>query len=196
MKTLRHFALSLGAVLALLVAAPGAAAQSMPSAAEQQLPNATGSAASISSLAGSSATAVIFWSNQCPWTAKYERRVTNLARKYEGQGVQVIFVNANNASNFPNESLAASREQAGNLPVPYLKDEGAQVAEAFGAARTPHVFVYDGQGELAYTGAIDDSPGDPSAVEKPYLENALQALANGNAPPTAKTKAFGCTLKG
>lgn len=195
MKTLHRLTAGLMAVFALFAAVPNAAAQSLPSAAEQQLPNATGSAASISSLAGEQATAVIFWSNQCPWTAKYENRVMDLARTYEGQGVQIILVNSNSASDFPSESLEASREQAGNLSVPYLKDRGGQLAEAFGATRTPHVFVYDGQGQLAYTGAIDDSPGDPSAVEKPYLDNALQALANGNTPPTAKTKAFGCTLK-
>ncbi|PSQ99332.1 MAG: thioredoxin family protein [Bacteroidetes bacterium QS_9_68_14] len=199
MRTSHRFVLGLLAALALLATAPGAAAQdaasSLPSAADQDLPNATGAAASISSLAGANATAVIFWSNQCPWTAKYEGRVMDLAQKYDGQGVQIILVNSNSASNFPKESLAASRDQAGNLPVPYLKDEGGQVAEVFGASRTPHVFVYDRQGQLAYTGAIDDSPGDPSAVEKPYLGNALQALAGGDTPPTAKTKAFGCTLK-
>jgi len=200
MRTLLRF--SLGAACALLVtlAVPaGAAAQpsigsSMP-AASQQMPNATGAAASLSSLAGNNATAVIFWSNQCPWTKKYEQRVFDLASKYERQGVQFVLVNSNSASDFPQESLSASEEQSGHYPVPYLKDQSGQVAEAFGAKRTPHVFVYNGQGQLAYTGAVDDSPGDPSAAEKPYLANALQALTSGTSPSTAQTNAFGCVLK-
>ena len=188
MRTLLRF--SLGAACALLVtlAVPaGAAAQS---SIGSSMP-----AASLSSLAGNNATAVIFWSNQCPWTKKYEQRVFDLASKYERQGVQFVLVNSNSASDFPKESLSASEEQAGHYPVPYLKDRSGQVAEAFGAKRTPHVFVYNGQGQLAYTGAVDDSPGDPSAAEKPYLANALQALTSGNAPSTAQTNAFGCVLK-
>lgn len=198
MRILFRVPLALACIFALAVGAPTAAAQSigtsMP-ASGQQLPNATGSAASLASLAGEQATAVLFWSNQCPWTAKYENRVLELARTYQGQGVRFVLINSNSASDFPQESLAASREQASSYPMPYLKDEGGQVAEAFGAVRTPHVFVYDAQGQLAYTGAIDDSPGDPSAVEKPYLENALEALVSGEAPSTGKTNAFGCTLK-
>lgn len=198
MRTLLRFTFGtmLAAVLAL--GAGRASAQSIGSAmpaASQTLPNATGPAASLSELAGNTATAVIFWSNQCPWTARYEDRVLNLARQYQGQGVQFVLINANSASDFPQESLEASRQQAGSYPMPYLKDQSGQVAEAFGAVRTPHVFVYNRQGQLAYTGAIDDSPGDPSAVEKPYLDNALEALANGNAVPTPRTNAFGCTLR-
>ncbi|PSQ79681.1 MAG: thioredoxin family protein [Bacteroidetes bacterium QS_8_68_15] len=193
---------SLAAVCALtltLAGAAGAAAQcaigsSMP-AASQQMPNATGAAASLSSLAGDNATVVIFWSNQCPWTKKYEQRVLDLASKYDGQGGQFVLVNANSTSDFPQESLSAIKEQASGYSMPYLKDQGGQLADAFGAKRTPHVFVYDGQGTLAYTGAIDDSPGDPSAVNKPYLDNVLEALTSGSTPSTTKTNAFGCVLK-
>ena len=196
MRTLLRYTLAVFVVLTLGV--PGAAAQS-PSlsvpAANQTLPNATGSSASLAELAGDQATVVIFWSNQCPWTAKYRERIQGLAGAYQGQGVSFVLVNSNNATAFPQESLEASRKHASGYNMPYLKDEGGQVAKAFGAQRTPHVFVFNGQGELAYTGAIDDSPGDPSAVKQSYLDNALQALMSGKSVPTAKTNAFGCALR-
>lgn len=177
---------------------PEANAQSLGSAmpaASQSLPNATGASTSLSGLAGSTATVVIFWSNQCDWTGKYESRVLDLARQYQSQGVQFALINSNSAADFPKESLEASREAAGNYPMAYLKDEGGQLARAFGAARTPQVYVYGPDRTLVYTGAIDDSPSSASKVQQSYLGDALQALASGSPVPTKQTNPFGCMIK-
>lgn len=118
-----------------------------------------------------------------------------LARTYRDQGVRFVLINSNNASAFPKESLEASREHASGYPMAYLKDEGARLAQAFGAKRTPHVFVFDAQDKLSYAGAVDDSPADPSAVQQPYLKNVLQVLVSGGTPSPAQTPAYGCQLK-
>ena len=92
-------------------------------------------------------------------------------------------------------------------PMPYdaaraelARCAGSQFARELGAFRTPHAFAFDANKTLVYTGAIDDSPGDPANVQKTYLERLAGALAQGGAigdeadyPPS--TKAFGCRIK-
>jgi thiol-disulfide isomerase/thioredoxin len=156
-----------------------------------------GSSATASDLMGASATVFVFWSNQCPWVDRYEDRIQSVASDFRGEGVRFVLVNANDATTFPKENLEASRERAdaADYDVTYVRDDDARLAEALGASRTPHVFVFDDANTLVYAGAVDDSPASADNVEKPYLRNALQAVTSGESVSVADTKAFGCTLK-
>jgi hypothetical protein len=69
------------------------------------------------------------------------------------------------------------------------------VARAYGAERTPEVFLFDKSGVLRYHGAIDDNYDDPNAVRSHYLRDALDAVLANKAPTTAKTPPVGCTIK-
>lgn len=182
-------------VLAMLWAVPSVAQpQTMPSASLQRV---DGTTVRLQDVAGANGTVLIFWSNQCPWVDRYERRVQRLVDRFQQQGIQFILVNANDASAFPQESLAASREHAerNNYDATYVRDRGASLARTLGATRTPHVFVFDADRSLVYTGSIDDSPSGAGDVENAYLENVLTALVNGSEVPVSSTKAFGCTIK-
>lgn len=188
------------AALLLAVGPLGAQAQELSSGAAlpsaSGLQNVQGAPAQLDELAGGNGTVVLFWSNTCPWVDQYEDRVMRLVSQYQGDGVRFVLINSNNASAFPDESLEESKEKAeGYDGVTYLRDEGGAAAEAFGAARTPHVFVFDGSRSLAYAGAIDDSPGDPKNVQETYLADALAAITGGSSVPVAQTKAFGCIIK-
>ncbi len=168
---------------------------SLPQVEAQQI---DGGAVALPSLAGPTGTVILFWSNQCPWVDRYTERVQALRSQFGGQGIRFVLINSNDAGAFPQESAEASRvyvEERGLTQMAYLRDQGSAVAQAFGAERTPHVFVFDGARSLVYVGAIDDSPGDPGDVEETYLEDALQALAAGEAVPVTETKAFGCRIK-
>jgi thiol-disulfide isomerase/thioredoxin len=166
-------------------------------AQDVRLDKATGGSASLSDLAGEQGTAVVFWSNRCPWVDKYEGRLMELASSFSDQSVSFVLVNSNDGSAFPKESKSGSRKRAesAGYEIPYLMDKNAKLAEALGAARTPHVFLLDGDRTLAYVGTIDDSPGDPGNVSNAYLKNALNAVVAGESVPKAHTKAFGCTIK-
>jgi hypothetical protein len=74
-------------------------------------------------------------------------------------------------------------------------DESQQVARAYGAERTPEVFVFDKQSQLRYHGAIDDNYDNPSAVKLPYLRAALDAVLGGKSPSILATQPAGCTIK-
>lgn len=165
---------------------------SMPEAG-MALEDASGSSTSLAAAEGNVGTVVIFWSNASPWTDRYEPRVLSLAEEFEEQGVGFVLVNSNDPGAYPEESASAMRDR--DYPVPYLVDEGSALAEAFGATRTPHVFVFDDARELIYKGAIDDSPTDPDRADDNYLREALEALVEGGAPATAETRAFGSTIK-
>ena len=77
----------------------------------------------------------------------------------------------------------------------YQFDESQEIARAYGAERTPEVFVFDKQSQVRYHGAIDDNYDDPSAVKLPYLRAALGAVLGGKGPSILATQPAGCTIK-
>jgi len=92
------------------------------------------------------------------------------------------------------EMKTRAAEKAYNFPYLYDGDEQA-AALAYGAKATPHVFIFDHERKLRYTGRIDD-------MEDPYQEptrqdarNAIDALLAGDPVPVESTKAFGCSMK-
>ena len=69
------------------------------------------------------------------------------------------------------------------------------LAKAFGAMKTPHVYLFDANDKLVYTGAIDDNAKSAKRVKKNYLMDALSSLGSGKNIATRKTKALGCSIK-
>jgi len=144
------------------------------------------------------AVVIVFTCNTCPVAIDYEGRIIALAKDYAPKAVAVLAVNSNDPSIVPGDSFEAmqSRAQAKRYPFPYLLDETQQVARAYGATVTPHVFVVDSAGKVRYIGRIDDNQSqDPSKKTTHDLRNALDALLAGGEPPQTLTKAFGCTIK-
>lgn len=191
--------LSLGALLLLMsVSLAVAQPQALPLGTSLPMQDhavqaVDGAQTTIDALTGGSGTVFIFWSNNCRWTDSYEERVLALNNDFAGQGIAFVLINANDPEAFPQE--AASVGQSKNYPMPYVVDAGSQFAQAVGAFRTPHVFAFDAAKTLVYTGTIDDSPGDPANVEKTYLRDVVEMMANGENPDVTTTKAFGCRIK-
>lgn len=151
---------------------------------------------STDALRGAQATVVVFWSNQCLWIDRYEARMQALSADLNTEGVAFVLVNANDATAFASESRTASADRAQRYDqMRYLRDDSAALARELGAARTPHAFLFDAQGQLVYKGAVDDSPGNPDAVETPYLREAIQATLRDAPVPEPETRPFGCMLK-
>ena len=167
--------------------------------ADVALADVQGGQAALGDLTGEQGTVVVFWSNQCPWVEKYEDRFKAIVNDFAGRGFAFTIVNANDPSAYPKESAEASARRSESAGYPasltYLSDPESRLARAFGAERTPHVYVFDQNESLVYVGTIDDSPGDPGSVEAQYLRDALNAIAGGGNVGVPKTKAFGCTIK-
>jgi hypothetical protein len=80
---------------------------------------------------------------------------------------------------------------------PTLLDGDGAVGRAYGARTTPHMYVIDAEGTLAYAGAIDSDPrGSQDAAERTnYVQAAVTALAAGEPVPTSTTEPYGCSVK-
>ena len=80
------------------------------------------------------------------------------------------------------------------LNFPVLADPTAGAAKAYDAKTTPHMFVIDKDGKLAYSGAIDDDP-DGKGSKVNYVDQALEELSNGRPVSQRETKPYGCEVK-
>ena len=143
---------------------------------------------------------VVFTCNHCPFSVAYEDRIVALDKKYAVKGYPVIAINPNDDKSYPDDSFENMkiRSKAKKFTFPYLRDESQEIAKAYGAARTPHVYILSKSGSdliVKYIGAIDDNTENPNGVKDKYVENALgQLIANGEVK-VPFTKAIGCGIK-
>jgi peroxiredoxin len=157
---------------------------------------ATGRTVSQADFAGLPTMVVVFTCNHCPYAQAWEERLLQVGRDYAGRAGMVL-INANDAEKYPADSPAAMAERARehNFSVPYLHDADQSVARAYGAQRTPEVFVFDAGRRLVYHGAPDDNYEEPAQVTAAYLRDALDAVLAGRPVPVAETAPRGCTIK-
>jgi peroxiredoxin len=165
-----------------------------------KLKNVDGKMVSLSDYKDAKGFIVVFTCNHCPYAKAYEDRINALNVKYASKGYPVIAINPTDASQIESDSYANMQQRAKdkNFSFPYLVDETEDVAHAYGATRTPHVFVLQKSGSdfiVKYIGAIDDNSDDPSAVKVKYVENAVDNLLAGKPVNPASTKAIGCGIK-
>ena len=168
--------------------------------ADFKLKNVDGKMVSLSDYKNSKGVIVIFDCNTCPYSKKYNDRIIALNQKYASKGFPVVTINSNDPEVSDGDSFEEMVDLAKrkNYDFPYLVDETQNVARAFGATNTPHVFVLQRNGKdfkVAYIGAIDNNSRDASAADKKYVEEAVEALLAGKDVPTNKTKAVGCGIK-
>lgn len=143
---------------------------------------------------------VIFTCNTCPYAVMYEDRIIALNNKYASKGYPVIAIMPNNTVKKPGDNFDAMKQRAKKkgFTFPYLIDEAQSVYPKFGATKTPHVFILqkgDGLNIVEYIGAIDDNYKDASAVNTKYVEDAVDAMLNGEEVSPTETKAIGCSIK-
>lgn len=140
---------------------------------------------------------VTFTCNTCPYAVMYEDRLQALHAEMAPKGWPVVAIQPNNVEMKPADNLPAMKKRAAEkgFTFPYLLDEAQTVFPVYGATRTPHVFLLDKDLKVQYIGAIDDNPGDASAVSERYVANAIAALENGKKADPNFTKAIGCSIK-
>jgi peroxiredoxin len=162
-----------------------------------ELPGVDGKTVSLSGLSqGKKATAVMFICNHCPYVLAWLDRLIAIAQDYADREVAFVGINANDATKYPADSFDKMQElaQERGMPFPYLHDESQAIATAYGAERTPEIFLFDRDLKLRYHGAPDDNY-DETLARVPYLRNALDAVLAGTEPPVADTPPVGCTIK-
>ncbi len=109
-------------------------------------------------------------------------------------GDQVVWLAVDSSHFVTPESSQAWRE-AHDLPYPILLDADGATGRSYEATTTPNMYVVDAAGVLRYQGAIDDDPRGQNEAPHNYVREAVQALLDGNAPPTPQTRPYGCSVK-
>lgn len=172
-------------------------------AAEVKMKNIDGQLRSLKELAGRNGLLVVFSCNTCPfvvgtdesegWEGRYPELMAYGARF----GVPVVLINSNEAKRDQGDGFAdmQARYKEKKYTGAYLLDEGHKVADAFGARTTPHVFLFDKAGKLAYKGAIDDNVAKAAEVKERWVFNAIANVAEGRPADPATTRNTGCSIK-
>jgi thiol-disulfide isomerase/thioredoxin len=166
------------------------------------LPAAGGGAVSLSEIStGRPATVVVFTCNHCPYSRAWHDRIQDVARDYANR-VGFVQINCNDATKYPKDSFETMEQRvaAGEFATPYLWDESQEVARAWGPKVTPHVYVIDAEGEIAYEGAPDGYHGAPELREwrgEPgqWLREALDDLLAYREVARPRTEPIGCSIR-
>ncbi len=140
-----------------------------------------------------------FVSARCPCSQAHEPVLKGLAQEFSGAAsrskVQFIGIHSN-ANETEAEGVNRWKNPPSALPLgfPVFRDVEMKWADAFGAVKTPHVFVVDVKTKkLLYQGGVDDSS-HPENAKRHYLRDLLQELSQGRSPEFRETRVLGCRI--
>ena len=163
-----------------------------------KMENLDGASVTLNDLKMENGLCVIFSCNTCPFVLAWEDRYNELEGICRANKIGFVLVNSNEAKREGADSMEEMKTHAkdkGYGDYAYVVDKNHELADAFGATKTPDVFLFNGDMKLAYKGAIDDNKKDRHMVLKPYLKKAIDAMAKGQKINPETTKAIGCTIK-
>ena len=152
---------------------------------------------SLEKMRGKNGLLVMFSCNTCPYVIKSQPRTREMMAYAAERGIGMVIINSNegyrNDEDSP-EAMAAYAEKQ-EYKVPYVIDEKSKLADAFGATRTPEVYLFDATGKLLYKGAMEDNPANPSESKQLFLKNAIDNMLAGASIDPNSTKSIGCSIK-
>ena len=122
---------------------------------------------------------VMFSCNTCPVVHKYQSRTVEVCKYALDNEIGVILLNSNEATANNGDSYDDMKQYAEKLGYSwnYVVDKNSAMADAFGATRTPEVFLFDKDGKLVYHGAIDDNSNGPDEVTRKHLSIAMDEMS-------------------
>lgn len=171
------------------------------------LKNTENSMTSLSDFTEAKVLVVLFICNHCPYVIHIAPTLAKVAEQYKNQGVQFIAINSNDTDAYPDDSFnnMVKEKALRGYSFPYLFDETQAVAQAFDAACTPDIFVFDSKQKLAYRGQFDStrplriSSGNYDSGQSPAtgedLTAAIDSLLAGKMLSVNQTASIGCNIK-
>lgn len=171
------------------------------------LPGVDGKTYTLESFKNSKILVVIFTCNHCPTAQAYEDRIIKMTNDYANKGVSVVAIMPNDPTAIRLDELGYTdlgdsfddmkiRSQQKNFNFPYLFDGETETASmAYGPIATPHIFVFDKDRKLRYSGRIDDTEKPTKTPTSLDARNAIDALLLNTDVSVKTTKVFGCSVK-
>ncbi len=196
-------ALTAAAVLGWLAFSPAADAATVGEAAPAFTgTTAEGKTVSLSDYAGK--VVVLEWHNKgCPFVVKHYESGNMQALQKELTAKDVVWLTINSSAEGEQgyeagaDALKTAAEQKA-AATQIIIDASGEIGKAYDAKTTPHMFVIDKDGKLAYAGAIDDRASfkqEDIEGAKNYVREAVAALAEGKPVEVSSTKPYGCSVK-
>jgi len=147
---------------------------------------------------------ILEWTNhECPFVVKHYStdNMQSVQKETTEKGVKWVSIVSSapgKQGNVDAEKAAMIIEENGAAPAVKLLDPSGEIGKLYDAKTTPHMFVIDAEGNLAYAGAIDDnSSPNPKTVEgaNNYVTAAVDSLIAGETIATPSTNPYGCSVK-
>ncbi len=165
--------------------------------ADVKLKDISGADVSIKEVAKENGVLVMFSCNTCPYVVKNQERTAAIAKHALQNNVGVIILNSNEGQRNDADSYEDMKAyaKAQNYKWNYVVDKNNEIADAFGANRTPECFLFSKELKLVYHGAIDDNPSDAGNVKRKHLQEAINEMAAGKEVSYKESKSVGCGIK-
>lgn len=165
--------------------------------ADLKMQNIAGNTTSMKDALKTNGVLVMFSCNTCPYVIKNQERTIAISEYATKNNIGVIILNSNEAYRGNEDSFDAMKDYAKeqHYKWSYVVDKDHEVADAFGANRTPECFLFDMNLKLVYHGAIDDSPSDVTAIKRNHLQEAINELVAGKDVTIKESRSVGCSIK-
>ena len=140
---------------------------------------------------------VMFSCNTCPIVKKYQGRTLEVCKYAVGNDIGVVLLNSNEGNRDDGDSYDDMKTYAKEqrYSFNYLLDKNSVMADAFGANRTPEIFLFNKEGKLVYHGAIDDNSNGADEVTRKHAMIAIDEMIAGKEISMKETRSVGCTIK-
>lgn len=156
-----------------------------------------GSITSLNEAKTSNGLLVMFSCNTCPYVVKNQSRTREICNYALENKIGVMVINSNEGNRGSDDSYAAMQSYAKsqNYKWHYVLDSNNEIADAFGAKRTPECYLFNKEGKLVYHGAIDDNPADISNVKRAHIKEAVNEMLSGKDISVKESRSIGCGIK-
>lgn len=146
---------------------------------------------------------VVFSCNTCPFVVGtpdfpgWERQYNDLFDKASKMNIGFVLVNSNEGKRAKDDSSEEMKKHVDEkgYKMPYLLDVNSAFANSLEAKTTPHVYLFNEDLKLVYSGSIDNIWDNKKTEDIPYLVNAMNALSQGKKIKPAATPPKGCSIK-
>jgi peroxiredoxin len=163
---------------------------------DHTMENVTGRNLSLSDLGKENGLVVIFTSNTCPWVHRWQDQLLSLSDYADKNEIGLVAINPNERYRNRGDGMDEMIKFAdkAEFDFPYLLDENHIIADAFGASRTPELFLFNSNLELVYTGTIQQIE-EQTTDYNSHIYSAIESMLTGSNTQNTATESVGCTIK-
>ncbi|MCW3005160.1 MAG: alkyl hydroperoxide reductase and/or thiol-specific antioxidant family (AhpC/TSA) protein [Conexibacter sp.] len=165
--------------------------------ANTKMKDISGKDVSIKDVVKSNGVLVMFSCNTCPYVIKNQARTKAITAFAKQNNIGLILLNSNEGGRDGSDSFSEMQAYAKRqgYDFSYAVDTNSKLADAFGATRTPEVYLFDAKGTLQYKGAIDDNPVNANNVKRIHTKEAITEMLGGKTVSVKESRSLGCAIK-